>query len=206
MPLSAEQFQRQQASQGVGGWDHSSPGEPALADNAIERHRRQRRQEQKQAAELGANGFRLQAQGSRVRVVGGSGFGARRTLVVLPSGQPGKSLLLEHFGDSHRSSLDPFLLQSLADVVNGLVLLPQLNDLLLHDLGRLGPWAGRFGEELAGGILAELMGQLPHAAHGIAKAAGNFRGGHLIDKAGPQGFVLPMRGVLGGQKYLSQVH
>ena len=128
------------------------------------------------------------------------------TLVVPPPRQPGESLLLEHRGHGHRGSLDPFLLQGLADIIDGQVLLPQMNDLLLHDLGRLGPRARRLGEELPGGVLAELMGQLVQAADGVTESSGDFRGRQPIDEIGPQGFVLPMGGVLGSQKDLSQVH
>jgi hypothetical protein len=77
---------------------------------------------------------------------------------------------------------------------------------LSHGVARFGSWARRFGEELASGVLPELVGQLPEAADGIAESFGDFRGRQAIDKIGSQGFTLPMGSVLGSQKGLSQVH
>ena len=63
MPLGAEQLQRQQAPHGMSGRDHLGAGQVALADHAIEAHCRQCRQEQKQAAELGARWFSAPSSG-----------------------------------------------------------------------------------------------------------------------------------------------
>ena len=103
----------------------------------------------------------------------------RRTLVVLPSGQLGESLLLEHCRHGHRGSRHPLLLEGFADVVDRLVLFPELNDLFLHRLRRLCPCTRRLGEELSHGALAKLMGQLIKAADGVAETYGDFRGRQL---------------------------
>ena len=206
MPLRAEQLHRQEAAHGVRRREHLGSGQVALADHPIESHCNQCRQEQKQSAELGGDGSRLQAQARRVRRVGGGGFETRRTLVVHPSGQLGESLLLEHCRHGRRGSRHPLLLEGFAYVVDRLVLFPELNDLLLYRLRGLCPCTQRFGEELSHGALTKLVGQLIKAADGVAETYGNVRGRNSIDEVGPQGFVLPLGRVLWSEEDVSQIH
>ena len=89
----AEKLQPQQAPHGMGGRDHPRARQGALADQAVEAHLGQGRQEQKQAAELGADGPRLQAQGPRTsarsategRMPGGRSSSFRRGSRANPS-------------------------------------------------------------------------------------------------------------------------
>ena len=206
MPLGAEEFQGQQAPHRVGRGNHPRAWQITLADDAIKTHFHQRRKEEKQATELGAKGSRLQTQGPRIGRVGGGGLGAAWTLVVPTPRQPGEPLLLKHRGHGCGAAANTFLLEGLADIMDGLVLLAELNDLLLYRFARLGSWTRRFGEELPGGVLAELVCQLVQAADGVAESRGDICGRNPVDEIGPQGFVLPMRGVLRSQKDLSQIH
>jgi hypothetical protein len=77
---------------------------------------------------------------------------------------------------------------------------------LSHGLGRLGAGRWRLGKKPAGGIAAKLMCQLVQAADRVTEACGDLRGRQLLDEIGPQGFILPMGGIRGGEKDLSQIH
>jgi len=77
-------------------------------------------------------------------------------------------------------------------------LLAQGDDLFAEALG-LGGGFGAFGrreEELAVGVLAELVDQDAEASRGVTTAAGGFGGREALDEVGAQGFVLAVRGVL----------
>jgi len=96
--------------------------------------------------------------------------------------------------------------ERLADVVNGLVLLAQLDDCFPHRILGFGSAPDLRGEkELAMRVLAELMDQDAKTAECVAKTLGCLRLRHTIDKIGPQGFVLAVRGVARNQKGLGQV-
>lgn len=87
-----------------------------------------------------------------------------------------------------------------------MVLLTELDNPLPE--GIIGPDAGRrrFAEKLPGGLVPELMAELPEAPDGIAKARGDFSTGEAIDEKSPQGLVLAVGRVVRLQKDLSQVH
>ena len=50
------------------------------------------------------------------------------------------------------------------------------------------------------------MHQLVEAADGVPESLGGFRTGQILDEIGPQGFVLPVVGVLGGEENVGQFH
>ena len=59
----------------------------------------------------------------------------------------------------------------------------------------MGPLAGG-EEELALGVLAELVDQDAEAARGVAAAAGGFGRAEALEEIGAEGFVLAVGGVL----------
>jgi len=95
----------------------------------------------------------------------------------------------------------------LADVVDGEVLLAQGDDLFAEALflgGGLRSF-GRGEEELAFGVLAELVDQDAEAARGVAAAAGGLGRGEAFDEEGAEGFVLAMGGVLRLEEEASEI-
>jgi len=56
------------------------------------------------------------------------------------------------------------------------------------------------------GLAAELMDELMKTAAGIAEALRDLGTRSLLNKIGPQGFILTVTGVLGSEKELSQIH
>ena len=63
-------------------------------------------------------------------------------------------------------------------------------------LGAAGPF-GRREEEVASGILAELVDEDAEAARGVAEAAGGLGAGEPLDEEGAEGLVLAVGGVGG---------
>jgi len=188
------------------GRDHLRAGQSAASDHAVKAQLGQRGQEQKQPAELGAEIPWFEVQGPGVGAIAGGRLGARRPLSVAAAREFGEAFLTEDRGDRDRSAVDVFCLQGFADIVNGLVLLAKLDDPLPHRIERLNPWPWWRDEELPERLAAELVDQLMQTAVGVAKASGDHGPWQLLDKIGPQGFVLPVRGVLRREKDLSQIH
>ena len=97
-------------------------------------------------------------------------------------------------------------LQGPTDIVDGQVLFSQSDDFLPDGIVGLdaGPWI--IDKELSLRVIPKLMGQLVKAARCVAESLGDFGGGQSLDEIGPQGFVLPMGGVLRREKDLGQIH
>src|SRR5207249_812319 len=89
-----------------------------------------RREEQKQAAELGAEGPRFEVKRPRVGTISGGRLGVRRSLAITAAWELGKALLPEDGGHGHRRTREVFFFQGFADIVDGQVLLAELDDAL----------------------------------------------------------------------------
>ena len=103
--------------------DHLGSGQLASADHLVKAQRGQGGQKQKQAPVLGAEASRLQAQFPHVGSIGCRRTCPCRPFFITSTGQFGKSLSLEHLAHRHGTARGSVLLERLADVVNGLVLL-----------------------------------------------------------------------------------
>ena len=204
--LAAEEFEGEQASEGVRGREHFGAGQIAASEDAVEAEFGEGGQEQKQTAELGAQASWLEIHGSDIGAVGGGGLGALGSFGVTTSGQFGEAFASEKGGDRNGGAFDTLVLQGCADVINGLVLLAKLDDPLSNRVVELGTRARRFEEEWATGLLAEIVDQLMEAADRVAEASRDHRPGDLIDEVSSQGFVLPVRGVFRMEKERSQIH
>ena len=195
----AEQLQRQQAAYGVRCRDLLAAGKAGLLEDTIQIGGYQCGQEQEQAAEAGAEGTGAQIQLGNIGHACRCGAGAGRPLLILASGQPGKAFFLEDERDRHWTQWFHFPTEGLADVVDRQILFTQSDDLFAESLGLGGGFGalGRGEEELAIGVLAELMGQYAEASRGISAAAGGFGRREPLDEVGAQGFILAVGGVLG---------
>jgi len=202
VPRGAEELQGQQRPQGRGGGDHGRSGEAAARQDPVQVGRDQVGQEQEQAAELGVQGAGCQIELTDIGHLGGDGTGAIGPLVVAASRQFGEALFLEDRGDGRRAERLALAGQGAADVVDGEVLLAQGDDLFAKPflLARRSADARRRDEEVARGLMAELMDEDAEAPRCIAEPAGRFGGGETIDEEGPEGFVLPVGGVGGLQE------
>jgi hypothetical protein len=81
--------------------------------------------------------------------------------------------------------------------VDGEVLLPQSDDVFAEPL-LFALWSAKSSsrdEEVASGLIAELMDEDAKAAGCIAELACCFGGGETVDEEGPKGFILPVGGV-----------
>ena len=202
----AEELQRQQRPHGARGRDHLRAGESGPREELVQVGGDQPGEEQEQAAELGAEVARRQVELADVGHIGHDGAGLVGPLVVEPSRQLGEALLLQDRGDGRRAERLAVAGEGAADVVDGEVLLPQGDDLFPQPLllaGRSALACGR-DEEVAFGLIAELMDEDAKAPRGVAEASGRLGGGETVDEEGPEGFVLSMGGVGGLQEAAGQ--
>ena len=171
----AEELQRQQRPHGTGGRDHLRSGETRAARGSGRGGWR---------SSMGRNRNRPPNLGAEARGAAGR-VGGRRPhrpttgrvlvgpLVVGAARQLGEALVLEDRGDGRRAERLAVAGQGAADVVDGEVLLAQGDDVFPEGFG-LGCGVrslGRGQEEVAAGILAELMDEDAEAARGVAEAA-----------------------------------
>ena len=114
----AEELQGQQRPQGAAGGDHLRSGEPAPREDAVEGDRGEHRQEEEQAAELGAERLRAQIELPDIGDIGRGRPRAGWALVVSPARQAGEAFVLEDLGDGDRAEGVSFVGQIAADVVD----------------------------------------------------------------------------------------
>ena len=90
--------------------------------------------------------------------------------------------------------------------MDGEVLFPEGDDLFPQSLllARRSALACGRDEEVAFGLIAELMDEDPEAPGCVAEPSGGLGRGETVDEEGPQGFVLPMSGVGGLQEAAGQ--
>ena len=167
-----EQLQGQERSQGGAGWDHLRSGEPRRSEDAIEGNRGQHRQEEEQTAEFGPERPRAQVELPDVGDIGRGRPRARWAFVVGPARQPSESFVLEDLCDGDRAERMSLVGQIAADVIDGEVLFAQGDDAVAEGVG-LGCGLGslsRREEEVASGILAELVDEDSEAPWGVTEA------------------------------------
>jgi hypothetical protein len=125
-----------------------------------------------------------------------------KSFLVSSSGQPGKAFVFENQRDGNGADPLPALFQDPADIINGVILLSQRDDLVPEAVSLrrgLRPLL-RGKEKGAIGVLAELMGEDAEASWGVPEAASNFDRREILDEVSPEGFVLAMGGILGFEK------
>jgi hypothetical protein len=128
------------------------------------------------------------------------------SFLVTASRQFGEAFFLEESGDRRRAEGLAFAGQGTTDVVDGEVLLPQSDDMFAEPLllALRSAQSSGGGEEVASGVIAELMDKDAKAAGCIAELACCLGGGETVDKEGPKGFILPVGGVGGLQESTCQ--
>jgi hypothetical protein len=160
------------------------------------------RNKQVQSPELGPKSPERKIESVHIGNLCNLGPRSRESFFVSSSGQPGKPLFLKNQRDGNGAYLLPALFQDPADIVNGVILLSQRNDLVPQTVSfrrGLRPLL-RGKEEGAIWMLAELVSQDTKASWGIPEAASNFDRRQIIDEVGPEGFILSVSGIFGFEK------
>jgi hypothetical protein len=125
-------------------------------------------------------------------------FGSLRTttswsLIVCPPWQPCKALLLEDHRDGRRRQLLAGRTQLFADVVDGQILLAQLDDFLSEAVFFWSDTRASFlrgQEELSLRVCSELVAHDAEGARRVSEAGCGFGRGEALDEEGTEGFVL----------------
>jgi len=199
MARRPEQLQGQERSHGRARRDHLRSGEPRFLEDAIEGNRSQHRQKEEQAAEFGPEGPRAQVKLSNVGDIGRGRPRAGWALVVGPARQPRESFFLEDLCDGDRAERASLVGQVATDVVDGEVLFAQGDDTVAEGIG-LGCGMrplGRFEEEVASRVLAELVDEDSEAPRRVTEAASDLGTGNPFNEEGAEGLVLAVGGVGG---------
>ena len=202
-----EELQGQEGAEGAAGWDHLRSGESRRTEDAIERDRGEHGQEEEQAAELGLERLRAQIKLPDIGDIGCGWPRAGWAFVVGPARQASESFVLENLGDGDRAEGMSLVGQIAADVVDGEVLLSQGDDAVTEGIG-FGCGMGSLGrceEEVASGILAELVDEDAEAPWGVPEATSGLDAGEAIDEEGAEGFVLAVGGVGGFEEEMGEV-
>ena len=117
-------------------------------------------------------------------------------LNVQTPGQRGEAFGLEHLAHRGGTECERALLERLADLVDRVIGLAQLDDEVVGG-GLLGLMARtRTGgdEELRLGVVAEVVTQDLERAGRVAKGTGDLGGGNVLDEVSAQGLVLALPG------------
>ena len=202
-----EELQSQQRAESGAGWDHLRSREPRLTEDAIEGDRGEHRQEEEQAAEFGPERLRAQIQLPDVGDIGRGWPRSGWALIVSPARQPRESFVLENLCNGDRTEGVSFVGQIAADVVDREILFAQGDDAVAYGIG-LGSGLGSFGrleEEVASGILAELVDEDSEAPWGVTEAMSGLGAGEAIDEEGAESFVLTVGSVGGLEEEAGEV-
>jgi hypothetical protein len=202
----AKELQGQQRPHGACGRDHLRPGETAPREELLQVGRGDPRQEQEQATELGAKAAWFQVEPAHVGHVGHDGTGLMGPLVVAAPRQLGEALFLQDHGDRRRAERLAVAGEGAADIMDGEVLLAQRDDLIPQSLLLAGWSALACGreEEVALGLIAELMNEDPETPRRVSEPRGRFSGRKTVDEEGPQGLVVSVGGIGWFQEPASQ--
>ena len=187
-----EELQGQQRAECGAGWDHLRSREPRRTEHAIEGNRGEHRQEEEQTAEFGPERLRAQVQLPDVGGIGRDWPRSKRALIVSPARQPREPFVLENLCNGDRTERVSFVGQIAADVIDREILFAQGDDAVAYGVG-LGSGLGSFSrleEEVASGILAELVDEDSEAPWGVTEAMRGLGAGEAIDEEGAEGFVL----------------
>jgi len=123
--------------------------------------------------------------------VSGVGHGGTRvigSLLVPSSWQLGETFSLQDRGDRRRADCLALAGESATDVVDRQVLLPQCDDQVPQPLlfARRSALPRGRDEEIAPGLVAELMDKDPEAPRRIAEPSGRFRRREAVNEEGPE--------------------
>ena len=127
--------------------------------------------------------------------------------VIAPPRQRSEPLGFEDFPHAGRTQGAVALLERLANLINGMVLLAQLDDEVPSGrfLG-LGLRTVSRGEKEGGlGFSAKMMTENMEGIGGVAKSARHRFGGTALDEESAQGFVLAMFGQAGFQEEAAEL-
>ena len=206
LALRADQFERQQAGDGLRRRDHFRTRQPSRSDDTGQIDAIQQRHKQKQSSQGSPEDTGGQIQAAHVGDLSDLRLHRGWTFLVSPSGQARKAF----FPKQNDQGVD-------ADGVAGSGQFPlhvvhrkiafahghsQIPDSVAE--GSILRAALRLAEEGSAlfGVVAELVTEDTKSARGIAETAGDLGGGLLVDEESAQGLVLALQGKLGGEEEL----
>lgn len=195
--LQRPELERQAGAQSVGCRDHLRSGKASSLSEFVELKAEEVWHKEEEAAAAGGELPRSQGEVGAVGDWLDGGPRAVRSFFVEASGQGGKPLLLEHLTDGGGTEPYPLFAEGLADLIHGVILLPERHNAVVGGrLLRLTPGARMGDEEKLGiGVAAELMAEAAERAGGVAELASDFARGPALEEVSPEGLVHPLSGL-----------
>ena len=188
------ELQGQRGPRGMPGGDHLRARQPRVLDRAVELEPDQIRHEQEEAAAGRRKPTRREREAPDVgdRLHGGPR--PHRALVVQASRERGKPFGLQDLADGRRTQRELLRLEVLADFVDGVVPLAQIDDQVPRGrLLRLRLRAPAWRHEEDGvGLPTEVVTQDVERGHRVAERTGRRVGGPPLDEVGAERLVLPL--------------
>jgi hypothetical protein len=191
----------------VSWWDHRGSWKSRLLKDLLQWNLTEERQEEEEAPKLGLELPGGEVQTAHIRYRGNLGPCTGGPFLIASSGQAGKPFLFEDRGDGRWSQRMAFILQDLADVIDGEVLFAKANDLVTEVVllaGTLRAFGGRH-KETPMGILAKLVAQDAKTTGSVAKPSSRFSRREAFDEVGSKGLILPVRGIGGFEEDLGEI-
>jgi hypothetical protein len=194
-PLAPHELQREKGKEIVESRDHLASRQSHSPHQIRKIHPGDQGQEEEESSYLGSVAAGSEGELSPIRDLGGFWLGPLGPLVIEAAGQAGKSRLAKDLPDRPDAQGSMFLGEDPADVIDGVVLLAQLEDagtglVLLGLMLGTGLGGSKEGLKLA---LTEAGALDVEGAGSIAKALGDLGDGDPVDKEGAKGFVETMR-------------
>jgi hypothetical protein len=199
VPSTSKEFEPQKGKDRLPGGNHLCPREPRLFKQPLQGDLGQIRDKQIQPSELGPESPDREVQPVHIGNLSDLGTRPWKSLLVSPSGEPGKTFFLKNQRDSNGAYLLPALFQDPTDIIDGQILLSQRDD-LVPDTVRFRRNLRSFlrgKEEGAIGMLTKLMGQDTEASRRIPEPACDFSRRKILDEIGSEGFVLAVSRIPG---------
>ena len=176
--------------------DHLRAGQAAHLGQRVQLQTGQQGQEQKQTPTAGLKAARGQREAAHIGHRLDGRAHPRGPLIVQAPRQRREPFGLEHLAHRSGAERERALLERLADLVDRVIGLAQLDDEVVGG-GLLGLMArARTGsdKELWLGVVAEVVAQDLERAWGVAKGASDLGRGNVLDEVGAKGLVLALLG------------
>lgn len=202
LALNGPELEGQTGAQGVRRRNHFGSREPGGARQGIQLQPDEVREEEEQAATPRGKPARRQGKRPHIRDRLDERARAVGSFLVQSPGQWREAFRLEHLPDGRRTQGLSAFLQGLADLVDRVILLPQVDNGVPRGrfLGLRLRAAPRRRKEPGARVAAEMVAQDSKGSDRVAKGVGGVPRGTTLNEVGPQGLVLAVPGMRGLEK------
>lgn len=197
-PFQGPELEGETRAQGVGCGDHLGSRQTRCLGDLVDMKAYKVRDKKEQPAARGQKMTRRHREAPGIGHRFDGGTEEARPFLVEAAWESGKSFFPEYFANCCGTQGKILLLESLADLIDGVILLSQSHDEIARRrlLGLVSRSRARRDKERRFGITAELMAKDSKGSLGIPKGSRHFMGRAPFDKIGSERLVLALLGKL----------